>query len=206
MAVDFRAQLKRQLRFLRTSAAAFDAGDRDEAIRIGTGLRVLFHQTVKSTSLMRHLCAESLQILSTSERTPVGPGMGLNIAKHLDMNMFTGVTRAMPWLDAAPIKTMVPLVDWWKSEVVFFNTGIEVTRRDLALWAANQDGGAHVDDALHVDYEKVLRGLDFTFTITQPSGKQLLTRIEELHLAALRQFAYEVLGTPELVKLGNRKL
>ena len=205
MSVDFCAQLKRQLRFLKTSAAAFDAGDRDEAIRIGTGLRVLFHQTNRSTSLMRHLDAESFQILSTSARTPVGPGMGLNVANHFDMNVFTGVTRAMPWLDAAPTKMFVPLADWWKAEVVLFNTGIEVTRRDLALWAANQDGGAHVDDTFDVDYEKVVRGLDFTYTITKPDGYQLITRVEELHLAALRQFAYEVLCTPALVKLGNRK-
>jgi hypothetical protein len=205
MPVVFTAQLQRQLGFMETSARAYDAGHRDEAIRLGTSLRVLFHQTSKSTSLLRYLGAESIAILSTSDRNPVSPGLCLNVANNLITDVFTGEMRAAPWLAAAPTKTLVPFVDWWKNEVIFFNTGIEVTRRDLALWAANQDGGAHVDDALDVDYEKVTHGLDVEFFITHPDGKKIFTRASELHLAALRQFAYEVLESTDIRKLAGRK-
>ena len=89
--------------------------------------------------------------------------------------------------------------------MIFFNTGIEVTRKDLALSAANQDGGVHVDDALDLDYEKVTRGLDFELFIEHADGKKIFTRPGELHLAALRQFAYEVLESTDILKLAGKK-
>ena len=204
MPVDFTAHLQRQLGFLETSSRAYDAGRRDEAIRIGASLRVLFHQTSTSTSLLRHLGAESIVMLSTSDRNPVGPGVCLNVANHLHVNVDTGETWAAPWLGAAGTKTLVPFVDWWKNEVIFFNTGIEVTREDLALWTANKDGGAHVDGALPADYEKVTRGLDLPLSITHPDGKKISARAANLHLAALRQFAYEVLESTDILQLAGR--
>ena len=132
-------------------------------------------------------------------------GLGLNIANNLITNPFTGEMRAAPWLDAAPNKSFVLFPAWWLDEVVLFNTGIEVSRKDLALWVANQDGGAHVDDTQDVDYKKVTRCLDFTFTITRSDGRQLIARPEELHLAALRQFAYEVLVSPDIRRLAGRQ-
>ena len=101
MKVDFTAQLQRQLGFMENSARAYDAGHRDEAIRLATSLRVLFHQTPKSTSLLWHLGAESIMMLSTSDRNPVAPGVCLNVTNNLIMNVDTGETRAAPWLGAA---------------------------------------------------------------------------------------------------------
>lgn len=40
-------QLNRQLKYLNNSAALFDQGDHDEAVRLATTLRVLFHNTYK---------------------------------------------------------------------------------------------------------------------------------------------------------------
>jgi len=45
-------QLRRQLTFLRNSAASYDAGYSEEALRIGVVIRVLLHDTQYSTSLL----------------------------------------------------------------------------------------------------------------------------------------------------------
>ncbi len=204
MAISLSEQVDRQLRFIESSAREFDTGNRDEAIRIGTSLRVLFHQTQKSTSLLRHLGAEGISLCSTSAGTPVSPGLGLNVANNLITNPFTGDMRASPWLADAPQKNLILFDTWWQGEVVVFNSGIEITRKSLCLWAANQDGGAHVDDNQHGDYEFVQRGLDFTFTITHEDGRQLIAKSAEIHLAALRQFGWEVLASPDMLRLARR--
>ena len=205
MTVDFREQLKRQLRFLESSAASYDSGNVEEAIRISVSLRVLFHHTNKSTSLLHHMRATNIHMLSTSSQHPVGLGLGLNVANNLVLNPFTGHMRASPWLDAAPTKTIVSFARWWKDEVVLFNAGIEVTRKTLVRWSANQDGGAHVDELPDADYLKVTRGLDFTWTVrNETEDTEMIVATQDLHLAALRQFAYEALHSPELLRLAPR--
>src|SRR6266545_3514326 len=47
-----RSQLQRQLGFLKRSCEDFDAGQHDEGLRIAVSLRVLFHDTSASTSLL----------------------------------------------------------------------------------------------------------------------------------------------------------
>ena len=78
--IDFKAQLRRQLQFLKASSAAFDAGFHDEAVRIATVVRLLVHQTKSSTSLLKHLNATTINLLSTREgatgRTVMYMGMG----------------------------------------------------------------------------------------------------------------------------------
>ena len=60
-------QLKRQLVFLRNSAAAYDDGALEEAVRIAVVIRVLCHDTAKSTSLLAHMgLKESIRLVSTA--------------------------------------------------------------------------------------------------------------------------------------------
>jgi hypothetical protein len=70
--MDFKEHLKKQLRFLKTSCEEYDAGDKDESVRIATTLRILFHQTSKSTSLISHLKSPYIKLLSTCEVIPKG--------------------------------------------------------------------------------------------------------------------------------------
>jgi len=65
----FREKLGEQLAFIETSCTAYDAGRRSEAVRIGTSLRVLLHDSSRSTSLLMHLGAKQVPILSTCRRT-----------------------------------------------------------------------------------------------------------------------------------------
>jgi hypothetical protein len=53
------------LGFLDRSARSFDDGHEDEALRLATTMRVLFHNTPLSTSLLKHLSMENTTMLST---------------------------------------------------------------------------------------------------------------------------------------------
>jgi len=50
-------KLEEQVQFIRRSCNAYDQGAEEEALRIATSLRVIFHQTGASTSLITNLGA-----------------------------------------------------------------------------------------------------------------------------------------------------
>jgi len=60
-----RKQLSRHITFVRISCDAYDQGMRGEAVRIGTALRVLLHDTADAPSLLRRLRAKQVPLLST---------------------------------------------------------------------------------------------------------------------------------------------
>jgi hypothetical protein len=68
--MDFREQLSKQIEFLTTSCKAYDAGSKNEGVRIATVLRVLFHNKGISTSLLAHLQSEPVKLHYTCEPKP----------------------------------------------------------------------------------------------------------------------------------------
>src|SRR6185503_5302007 len=62
----FKKKLVEQLGFLDRSSQLFDTGFEEEAIRIAQTLRVIFHQTNASTSLITHLGFGGKKMLSSS--------------------------------------------------------------------------------------------------------------------------------------------
>lgn len=73
--MDFRRQLTRQFEFLTHSCDLYDQGFHDEAIRIATIARVLFHHTYDqvrnrgSIALLRHLGTPNPKLLSRVSST-----------------------------------------------------------------------------------------------------------------------------------------
>jgi|GEM_PF-1209999 len=191
MAVDFRQHLVRQLGFLRASAAAYDAGYRDEAYRMAVVLRVLIHQTRKSTSLLRHLGAESVPLLSTTE--PASPravfydGLSLIAVQGGSSNVTIG-----PALERAHTRRFVAAQEWWTEEIYVLNA-TRLSRKNIVLSAANQDGGAHVDAQLDVQYSEFKEGI-----WSGPQDPSATYAIPEPQLVFLRQMAYEILKSPSL--------
>lgn len=192
--MDIREQLRRQLGFLERTCASFDAGYRDEAIRIAVCLRILFHDTRSSTSVLKHLSAKDISILSTVrprddfDRLMGWDGIGGGF----------GPSGRVPKLGRSSYSSAIPLADWWDQIIFLPAPGVFTRRRDLVLTAANKDGGAHVDAALTPEYESVIK----MWNISGPEGVPL-GPAQETHFYALRQLGYEVLNSPELVRLGD---
>jgi hypothetical protein len=189
---DFRTYLARQLSFLDRSAAAYDRGDRDEAYRIAVAIRVLLHDTRRSTSILKHLNAKDVPLLST---VMAGPRNALFFDGMNLLTISPGKIVGSPKLGQGPIRRMVSVDDWW-NEPIFTISRTETSRKDVVLGAANKDGGAHVDHALDADYERLREGLYL------PSSNGAVD-IPEPQLVSLRQMAFEILNSPALRDLVN---
>jgi len=161
---DFKIQLRRQWDFLQRSCRDFDAGCVDEGVRMAVPLRVLFHDTGNSTSLLKHLgIKDTVRLLTTFE-----PGfskddktgiMSISIPMWLDS---TGARR--PPLDSLGRHEFVPAGEWWEEVVMGSNR--MPTRKDIILSAANQDGGAHVDASPDEKTKELIKELaNFQFNL-----------------------------------------
>lgn len=180
--------------FLRNSSEAYDRGDREEAVRVAVILRVLFHQTTQSTSLVRLLGIEnSVRLLTT-------------IDDAYKIDPITGRTESViaMWVTFAPDYTpplgrvtrrdIVSLIDWWNQSVLCLE-GDRVTRRQVILAAANKDGGAHIDSEPTGTARKLIAGA-VTYQSKDSTEEFALGNV---HFALLRQFAFEVLNGPALI-------
>src|SRR5438128_453345 len=140
--MDFIEQLREHLEFLKRSCRDFDAGHYGEGRRMAVSLRVLFHDTNHSTSLLTHLGIKgSARLVSTFEigHKRGGPGvLSVFIPVWVD-----GTGRRQPPLDDSARRDLIPANEWWNE--VIMSTNYRLCRKDVILAAANQDGGAHVD-------------------------------------------------------------
>jgi hypothetical protein len=124
----YQMQLRRQLGFLQRSCETFDAGYLDEAIRIGTCVRVLVHNTSKSTSLLAHLGATGIRLLTTCNPAHVTG----DVIVYDGLTNF-GASGQVPKLGRG-FKAEIPLSEWWE-QLVFVIRETRIRRRDLVLVA-----------------------------------------------------------------------
>jgi len=111
----------------------------------------------------------------------------------------------------------IPLEQWWNEPVMKTLEGI-YSRKDLILWAANKDGGAHVDAELPDMYSLLVDGkvssgpaleipgmigfhVDIQLGGRPPAGSKILPNA---HFSDLRQMATEFMTTPDILALMSR--
>jgi hypothetical protein len=190
----FVRKFQEQCGFLERSCAAFDQGAEEEGIRLAQALRVIFHNTRSSTSLITHLKFGAKQMLSSSR----GHGDWRDyLAIEINLTSPRPV-RALP-LKGEQFRAL-SIEQWWRQEPVFVYEARHYARRGIILAAANQDGGSHVDDVLEKFYEYLITGAP-TVGITgnlefagKPPFEQGITHFaDNAHLALIRQFAHEAL-------------
>jgi hypothetical protein len=193
---DFKDHLRRQLAFLARSCAAFDAGFHDEAIRIATIIRVLVHHTSNSTSLLKHLNATTINLLSTSP--PTSPSTIMSMGMGTVRVSSDGTYAYFPSLGNGPNKVFIPVSKWWDQEVMV-QVPIRLTRRHIVRAAADQDGGTHVDAQLSAEY-KALTEAGFAGSVVHIGASGRTEKaLEGSHFVCLRQMGYELLHSPELL-------
>lgn len=196
--MDFQAHLTRQLTFLKRSCEAYDAGATDEAIRMATVIRVLLHNTKNSTSLLKHLNATTINLLSTTTGATPNTIMFFGLGT---MHLSDAGGKYFASLDFGPIKNLIPVSQWWDQIVFVLDSQTRLSRRKIILSAANQDGGAHVDKKLSKEYEALSAdGAIGHFSYTN-GDKTVQKPITETHFVAIRQMAHELLSSPELIAL-----
>ncbi|WP_435011255.1 hypothetical protein P12x_002562 [Tundrisphaera lichenicola] len=166
-------------------------------------LRAMFHQTGKSTSLMTHLGARFIRLLSTATKAPKSNPSGSWFSLvQWDLDPAFSIFRCKPNFNASkPAHRDILLGDWWGSETIYQFDHKRVRRKDLVLVAANKDGAGHVDSELPPDYHWLMDGGGWKVNFRPDHGPEREITLHDAHLAVLRQIAHEVLNSRELMAL-----
>lgn len=196
--VDLRQKLSNQLCFIRTSCRAYDEGKYHESLRIAVALRVLLHDPQQKgrsgeASLLTHMGKKAnIKLLTTARQVDPEQLKGFDFCTFIPMTIGKIISY-----DADPHTPAkyVSCEDWW-NQTVLLNDKQHLTRGDIVCAAANQDGGAHVDTMLKP--KTIAMKLAF-WKKTNNRGEA--TGVEDNHYPLLRQFANEILSSPELVAL-----
>lgn len=204
---DFGRKLQEQLNHIKAAAEDYDRGEVEAAQNIATALRIIFHDKGRQTSLLTHLGARDVRVLSTAP-----PSTGLTKAP-------TGLLTKMEAMPTELRQEFKPLLgdyldhrwvsvkEWWELDYVYKDAddSITINRRDLALAVAEKDGGAHVDATLDVRYRRIVEGVGWGMTVDPPSGAlSIIVEVTNAHLAPLRQMAWELHRSPDLHRIARK--
>lgn len=193
--------LEEQLRFIEKSAQLYDVGDHAEVKRIATALRVLFHETRNSKSLLVQLGFDVLQFRDSTGGGILSGNM-LTECPLLLMGVGGSGRDYEPMLDNGPPlpPTHLSMKAWWNQIVFVDDEKRPFSRSDIVRSVTDQDGGAHVDPALEDGYRRLSRENSLAWTVGSPAGRR---PAQNPVPAALGQIAHEVLKSlaPARVKL-----
>lgn len=181
--------LEEQISFLRTSCAAFDAGFEGEIKRLAVSVRVLVHDTSKSTSLMTLTNRKGINFFDSAD-----PYDDNNLISHSSLvQVHIGLTGAMPkaHLDDGIATTEIDFETWWNGIVLVDAQKNEFSRRDIVLTLANKEGGAHVDHRIDEAYNNLRNHNSQGWKIADGAGREVPA--EENVPATMRQIAHEIL-------------
>ncbi len=204
---EYRAMLKTQMGFLTRSAAMFDEGHYDEALRIAVIVNTLLYDTSNATSLLTHLgIKRSVRLLSTimnpmadlekfgfsSDPPPLVMYRGVGLTKV----RVGGPTSWEPKLGSNDFQEYLPVKDWLENPVEICN-GYEFTRYKFIDMAANREGGKHIQADLPEEYRFALTHVGLWSSTGAVAGPGAV------HFIALRDIAYELLNSSDLLNAAD---
>ncbi len=187
---ELRRHLDEQFGFLVTSSKLYDRGDVAEAKRLAVSIRVLLHDTRKSSSLLNQLGMKSAMFVDTASEHPQ-PEIKTSYAGLVGMFLGPGSSKYRPHLDSA-VRGALPFEQWWNAPIIIDSLQREITRCRLILAVADRDGGAHVDPEIDDIYADLSRSNSMGRMHSSNGAWQPLIGVE---YASVRQVAHEVLRT-----------
>lgn len=197
---EFCKHLRTHLDFLERSCVAYDQGHLEEALRMAVSLRVVFHDTKSSTSLLTHLGEKARARLKSTFVSQASmerdlPGFDWHTVLPV---MLTSAGVKAP-TDTWEVRSVLAAEDWW-NEGIWREGAVALSRRDVVLSAANQDGGAHVDTNPSEKTKMVKAGPRISVTV---NGKPLEHGMVNHHYPLVRQMAFEVITSPDMQVLAR---
>lgn len=148
---DLNKELEEQIYLLESSIINFDQGHMEEGKRIATSLRILLHDTSQSHSLLGQLNVKDKLYYFDVARYYDGRNI---LSDDLLLNILA------PRLHITPKTPIKQFDEWWAHQVVMSTGGLSpktYTRKQLVLFLANQDGGAHVDPEMDQEFYEMTR-------------------------------------------------
>jgi hypothetical protein len=133
----------------------YDSGNLSIAKEIAVKLRILFHNTNNSKSLIKQLRLEHILFIDTASKYDPRNYFPTHGLLYIFSDNFGGCL--VPKLNKSENKS-VTLENWWNSKIVISDKMNNLfTRKKIVLELVNTDGGAHVDSALNVPYYDLSR-------------------------------------------------
>lgn len=185
--------LQEQIGFLISSTNSYDSGFEGEAKRLAVVIRVLVHDTSKSTSLLTWLHAKDIGFYDSG--VDYEPEHSISHSGLAIMEFSPSGARYCAPLDDLPPESSkdkkVSFDEWWNKVVYADDEQNILTRKHLVLNVANKEGGAHIDPKLDEAYANLSR-------FNSPAWKFIRNGVPEDFknspvLANIRQIAHEVL-------------
>jgi hypothetical protein len=183
-----------QLDLLQKLTELYDQGTKTTAKPMATCLRVLLHDKNRSHSLLGQLKLKNNDFLSTCEATIDLPSNQVRAGTFSGLIGINSEGGYVPYLDEMPggKPRKVNFNDFWCETIFIDQQHNKFSRKDIVLFVAEQDGGAHVDPGLDENYVELARNNSLGWMAgTANEWKPL----EDAHLAAIRQISHEVLKT-----------
>ena len=184
------AHLKEQLGSLQRAAHRFDEGIRSEAKGMAAILRILLHSK-RHPSLLKRLNCDQIPFLDTASVHDTSNLIAFTGLLFLRSGETFGYFPRFDCLDEPVLWT--PFEAWWSKIIFADGEKWHLTRRDVVITAADQDGGAHVDGAIEFDYAALSRENSLGWRRVIGTGTEV--PIEDAELFAIRQITHEVLRT-----------
>lgn len=158
--IELDEKFHQQVDLLNLANQNFDDGKEFAALNIATTLRVLLHDTNQSTSVLTHIGKKQIDFYETSNQDihPQSVYLGLIIKGISGVSDGQGgsvLYRPIFTSDFHFInKNWADFSTWW-SKIIFRNIdGTSLSRKELVLAIANQEGGAHIDPKVDEKYDK----------------------------------------------------
>jgi hypothetical protein len=189
--------LQDELHSLEILADEYDKGFSGASKHLAAILRVLLHTRGQSIGLLNQLGLEGIEFYDTT--FPIEPNQ---ITSYSGLIQWGSDGKYTPLLDSNPqCLQKINFSTWWENTVLMWTTTDkesgaiqkkEFSRRDLILYVADKDGGAHIDATLPNDYAEVSR---LNSLCRMYGDGQSWSPYEHPELASVRQIAHEVLRT-----------
>jgi hypothetical protein len=170
----------------------YDSGEQTIARDIAVKLRIMFHNTENSKSLINQLKLNHIKFVDSADK--YDPKNLLTHHGLLMLIMGKNVRQLAPQLELSKIK-YTSFDNWWNLDIVLSDQKKNTfTRKKIILELANTDGGAHVDPEINEPYFDISRSNTIGWKIHE-SDSTKDRPINDPIPPSIRQISYETLLT-----------
>jgi len=194
--------LAEQLEFLKLSCASFDNGFTGEIKRLAVSVRVLVHDTNASTSLLTLTNKKTIGFVDTSD--PYDDENVLSHSSLVQIHMTPQGAKPRAHLDDDIQPASILFDAWWNGIVLVDSKRNEFSRKDIALYLTNKDGGAHVDREIDEKYHDLRNKNSLGWVTVLGDGRQIAG--EDHVPATMRQIAHELIKSIDSSYTCNRPI
>jgi hypothetical protein len=194
--------LDEQLEFLKLSCASFDNGFTGEIKRLAVSARILVHDTNASTSLLALTNKKSVSFFDTAD--PYDDENLLSHSSLVQIHMTPNGPKPRAHLDDDIQTTSIPFDAWWNGIVLVDSVRNEFSRRDIVLYLANKDGGAHVDHEIDEKFHNLRNKNSLGWITILEDGRKIAG--EDNVPATMRQIAHELIKSLDSNYTCNRPI